>query len=378
MAAAFLDRIRRPASASTVATNWSQHTSVSIGHNVPHRHIPVIKGDVNFINTNNMLELDDNDAVPSYYIKEILDQLSQSPIDSIDHEDALEFLYDLFYMHPLYNQDDSRIARLFIENNYCSIVHHCLIEFMNNGIFSNTSIRRSTQFILYTLWNFTGINIEFRLYLSNNEKFLKYLIEIFFDYLKTFQHEKYPVPIIENLMQSIISIIHNITLNNHHLNIDEIFQRFNQLLFEQEVTKTNERYRLTLFLCLINLKPKYIYQNQENYQILFKLLFHFLKKIVQQEILMIKTGLSAWLLANSINKLPIDIVLQDDNRLYSFMILFKRGMREEKLQAGLILNRSIQKSNHAKDLIEKDQTCWNLLQQYQIFLDDDEQKKIQH
>lgn len=369
--AAFLDRFRRPASASTVATSWSQHTSVSIGHNVPHRHIPVIKGDVNFINKNNINESDDSDAVPSHYIKEILNRLSQIPIDSIDHEDALEFLYDLFYMHPLYNQDDSRIGRLFIENDYCTIVHHCLIEFMNIGVFNNTSIRRSTQFILYTLWNFTGISIEFRLYVSNNEKFLKFLIENFLEYLKNFQTEKYPVPIIENLSQSIISIIHNITLNINHLNTEEIFNILNQLLFEQESLKTNERFRLTLFLCLINLNAQEIYQNLSNYQLLFKLLFHFLKKIVQQEILMIKTGLSAWILANSINKLPIDIVLQDDNRLYSFMILFKRGMRDEKLQAGLTLNRCIQESIHAKDLIEKDLTCWNSLQQFQVFLDND-------
>jgi hypothetical protein len=371
--ATFLDHFRRPASASTVKTAWSHSTSVSIGHNVPRRHIPVIKGDVNFINTNNTTEsIDDDDAVPSYYIKEVLDRLSQSPIDSIDHEDALEFIYDLFYMHTPYNQDDSRIARLFIESDYCSIVHQCLIKYMKTGIFNNTSIRRSTQFILYTLWNFTGISIEFRLYLSNNDKLIQFLLTNFLEYIKTFQTEQYPISIIENLMQSIISIIHNLTLNINHLNIDQTFDIINQLLFQQESIKANERFRITLLLCLINLNSKKVHQNLNNYQPTFKLLFHFLKKIVQQEILMIKTGLSAWVLAYAINKMPVDIVLIDDNRLYSFMILFKRGMREEKLQASLILNRCMQKSTQAKEIIEKDTTCWNLFQQFQVFLDQQE------
>ena len=364
---------RRPASASTVATSWSHNTSHSIGHNVPHRHIPVIKGDVNFINTSNLSESnDDDEAVPSSYIKEILERLSQYSNDSIDHEDALEFLYDLFYMHSPYNQDDSRIARLFIENDYCSIVHQCLIEFMNKGIFTTTSIRRSTQFILYTLWNFTGISIEFRLYLSNNQKFLQFLLNNFLEYLIDLKFEENSFSIIDNLIQSIISILHNITLNINHLNIDQTFHRINQLLFQQESLKTNERFRITLFLCLINLNSKQIYQNLNLYQSTIKLLFHFLKKIVQQEILMISTGLSAWVLAYGINKLPIEILLQDDNRLYSFMILFKRGMREEKLQASLTLNRCIQKSLHAKELIQQDQTCWNLFEQFKIFLDGDE------
>jgi hypothetical protein len=374
--AAFLDHFRRPASASTVKTSWSKSTSLSIGHNVPHRHIPVIKGDVNFVNTSNITESNDDDAVPSHYIKEILDQLSQLSIDSIDHEDALEFLYDLFYMHSLYNQDDSRIARLFIESNYCSIVHNCLIKFMNNGIFSNTSIRRSTQFILYTLWNFSGISIEFRLYLSNNQKFIEFLIQDFLEYLKNLKTQEYPIAIINNLIQSIISILHNLTLNINHLNINQTFDIINQLLFEQESIKTNERFRITLFLCLINLNAKQVYQNLQIYQLTFKLLFHFLKKIVQQEILMIRTGLSAWVLAYAINKIPIDIILIDDNRLYSFIILFKRGMREEKLQASLILNRCIQKSIHAKEVMEKDITCWNLFQQYKIFIDDDDEQNI--
>jgi hypothetical protein len=91
---------------------------------------------------------------------------------------------------------------------------------------------------------------------------------------------------------------------------------------------------------------------------------------------MIRTGLSAWVLAYAINKIPIDIILIDDNRLYSFIILFKRGMREEKLQASLILNRCIQKSIHAKEVMEKDITCWNLFQQYKIFIDDDDEQNI--
>jgi hypothetical protein len=372
--AAFLDRFRRPASASTVATSWSQSTSLSIGHNVPHRLIPVIKGDVNFVNNNNGPESSDEDAVPSHYIKEILDRLSQSSIDSIDHEDALEFLYDLFYMHSLYNQDDSRIARLFIENDYCSIVHRCLNEFMANGIFSNTSIRRSTQFILYTLWNFTGISIEFRLYLSHNHQFIQFLLTNFLDYLKSLKTEQYPISIINNLIQSIISIVHNLTLNINHLNIDQTFYIFEQLLLEQEPIKMNERCRTTLLLCLINLNAKQVNQNLTNsnsimYQSTFKLLFRFLKKIVQQEILMISTGLSAWVLAYAINKMPVDMILSDDNRLYSFIILFKRGMREEKLQASLALNRCVNKSTHAKEIMEKDLTCWNLFQQFKVFLD---------
>jgi hypothetical protein len=87
---------------------------------------------------------------------------------------------------------------------------------------------------------------------------------------------------------------------------------------------------------------------------------------------MISTGLSAWVLAYAINKMPVDIILIDDNRLYSFMILFKRGMREEKLQASLTLNRCIQKSIHAKEILEKDTTCWNLFQEFKIFLDGEE------
>jgi hypothetical protein len=173
-------------------------------------------------------------------------------------------------------------------------------------------------------------------------------------------------------MQSIISIIHNLTLNINHLNIDETFNLLNELLFEQKSIKTNERFRITLLLCLINLNAKQVYQNLNNYQSTFKLLFHFLKKLVQQEILMISTGLSAWVLAYAINKMPIDIILMEDNRIYSFMILFKRGIREEKLQASLILNRCIQKSTHAKEIIEKDSACWNLFQQFKIFLDKEE------
>lgn len=209
--AAFLGR---PSSASTVTTTWSQHTSVSIGHNVPHRHIPVIKGDINFVHTTE--SNDTNDSVPSHYIKEILERLSNLSMDSIDHEDALEFLYDLFYMHSPYNQDDSRIGRLLIENDYCSIVHNCLTEFMNKGIFSSTSTRRSTQFILYTLWNFSGISIEFRLYLANKKNFLDFLFKNFLDYIKTLRTQACPTEILNNLNQAIISILHNITLNQNN------------------------------------------------------------------------------------------------------------------------------------------------------------------
>ncbi|UJR25955.1 hypothetical protein I4U23_007303 [Adineta vaga] len=330
--AGFFDRLRRPTSASTVSTTWSKNTSASIGHNVPYRHIPVIKGDINFANCANMMELSDDAAVPSYYIKEILGRLVQFPIDSIDYEDALEFIYDLFYMHSPYNQDDSRIARLLIESDYCSIIHRSLIEFMKNGIFSNASIRRSTQFILYTLWNFTGVSVEFRLYLSNNQNFVEFLIHDLLTYIKTLNTEQYPILIINNLIQSIISILHNILLNINHVNIEHTFPVINELLLQQQPNKTNERFRITLLLCLIHLNSKDIYQHLDIHQSTFKLLFHFLKKIVQQEILMISTGLSAWIIAYALNKLPADLILQDDQRFYSFMILFKRGMREEKLQ----------------------------------------------
>ncbi|CAF0934187.1 unnamed protein product [Rotaria sordida] len=363
-----LENSRRPTSASTVATNWSRGTSNSIGHNVSDRHIPVIKGDVNFVNTSNTTEATVDDAVPSHYIKEILEQLSKLPIDSIDHEDALEFIYDLFYMHSPLNQDDSRIARVLIECDYCSIVHNCLIEFMKIGIFSNTSIRRSTQFILYTLWNFTGISMEFRIYLSNNKYFVEFLLKNFLEYLKNLKTEENLAKITDNLYQSIISIIHNLTINTNHLNIEQTFHIINELLFEQEQIKTTERFRVTLLLCLINLNGKQVFENLMVYQSTVKLLFHFFKKIVQHEILMISTGLSAWVIAYAINKMPIDIILIDDNRLYSFMILFKRGMRDEKLQACFTLNRCIEKSTHAKEIIEKDGTCWNLFQQYKVFL----------
>ncbi|CAF0723963.1 unnamed protein product [Rotaria sp. Silwood1] len=368
-----LKQFHRPTSASTVATNWSQGTSTSIGHNVSHRHIPVIKGDVNFVNTSNTTEATgDDDAVPSHYIKEILDRLSKLPVDSIDHEDALEFIYDLFYMHSPLNQDDSRIARVLIECDYCSIVHRCLIEFMKTGIFSNASIRRSTQFILYTLWNFTGISMEFRVYVSNNGTFVKFLLINVLEYLKNLKTEQNLATIKDNLIQSIISIIHNLSININHLNIEQTFHIINQLLFEQKPIKSTERFRVTLLLCLINLNGKQVYENINIYQSTFKLLFYFLKKIVQHEILMISTGLSAWVIAYAINKMPIDIVLTDDNRLYSFMILFKRGMREEKLQAGFTLNRCIQKSTHAKEIIEKDGTCWNLFQQFKVFLHEEQ------
>ena len=372
--AVFFDLFRRPASASTVNTTWSQNTSVSVGHQVPNRHIPVIKGDVNFVNTNVSEDGTDNDAVPSHYIKEILDRLSQLPVQSIDHEDALEFLYDLFYMHSLYNQDDSRIARLFIENNYCSIVHQCLMEYMTEGLFSSTSIRRSTQYILYTLWNFTGVSIEFRLYLSNQQSLIKFLLEDFLTHLIDSKSDSQHVAVIENLIQAIISILHNATLNIHHLNVEQTYRRVEQLLLTQEPTKANERFRITLLLCLINLHPKQVSQNSNGpngviYQSTLKLVFRFLKKIVQQEILMISTGLSAWTLTFAINKLPVEIILQEDNRLYSLMILFKRGMREEKLQAGLALSRCANQSSHAKEIMEKDSTCWHLFQQFKVFLD---------
>lgn len=371
--AAILDRLRRPASASTVATNWSHHTAQSIGHHIPHRHIPVIKGDVNFVNTYETTDFDENDEnsiVSSAYIKEVLQRLSHFSFDSIDHEDALEFIYDLFYMHSPFNQDDSRIARLLIENDYCSIVHQCLIEFLQRGIFSSTSIRRSTQFILYTLWNFTGINIEFRLYLANNQKFVRFLLDDFYSYIKNIQVDENFQPIIQNLLQSLVSIIHNLTMNLNHFNTNQLFSQLNQLLFEQELIKQTERFRLTIFLCLINLHSKQISQNLDKYQSSIKLLFYFFKKLLQQEIFLLHTGISAWILANSINKLSIDIVLEDDNRLCSFIILFKRGMREEKLQASLTLNRAIEKSTHAKELVQQDSTCWNLFQQFKVFLDE--------
>lgn len=365
--AALLDQFIRPASASTVKTSWSHHTTVSIGHHVPHRHIPVVKGDVNFVNTSENTELDEENAVPSSYIKEVLQRLCQSSIDSIDHEDALEFVYELFYMHSPYNQDDSRIARLLIESDYCSVAHQCLIEYLNQGIFANTSLRRSTQFVLYTLWNFTGISIEFRLHLSNNTKFIQFLLMDFLQSIKSLKVEPNPIQIVENLMQAIVSILHNLTLNINLLSIKQAFEIFHQTLLDQEPSKTNERFRITLLLCLINVNAKRVYQNLDMYQATLKLLFHFLKKIVQQEILMISTGLSAWILAYAINKLPVDVVLADDNRLYSFMILFKRGVREEKLQASLTLNRCVQKSTHARDIVQKDATCWNLFEQFKVF-----------
>ena len=366
---AVLDQFVRPASASTVATSWSQHTAVSIGHNVPHRHIPVIKGDVNFVSTNQTMEANEEDAVPSPYIKEILERLAQTPIDSIDHEDALEFVYELFYMHSPCNQDDSRIARLLIENDYCSIAHQCLVEFMNCGIFSQASVRRSTQFVLYTLWNFTGISIEFRLHLSNNPKLIQFLLINFLAHVKTLKVEPNPIEVVDNLMQSVVSILHNLTLNINLLTNKQAFEIFHETLFEQEPSKSNERFRITLLLCLINLNSKRVNQNLTVYEPILKLLFHLLKKIVQQEILMISTGLSAWVLAYAIHKLPIDVILADDNRLYSFMILFKRGIREEKLQASLTLNRCLEKSLHAKQLMEKDASCWNQYEQFKVVHD---------
>lgn len=42
---------------------------------------------------------------------------------------------------------------------------------------------------------------------------------------------------------------------------------------------------------------------------------------------MLRTGLSAWIMANALNKMPADVILEDDNRLYSFMILLKRVVR---------------------------------------------------
>lgn len=368
---AVLDQFIRPASASTVATSWSHHTAVSVGHNVPHRHIPVVKGDVNFVTTNHMMDSNEEDAVPSPYIKEILERLAECPIDSIDHEDALEFVYDLFYMHSPYNQDDSRIARLLIESDYCSIAHQCLVEFMNCGIFSHASIRRSTQFILYTLWNFTGISIEFRLHLSNNPKLIQFLLNNFLAHVKTLKVEPNPTEVVENIMQATVSILHNLTLNVNLLNNKQAFEIFDEILREQEPSKTNERFRITLLLCLINLNAKRVNQQLDVYQPTLKLLFHFLKKIVQQEILMISTGLSAWVLAYAINKLPVDVVLADENRLYSFMILFKRGVREEKLQASFTLNRCLEKSSDVKELMVKDVSCWNQYEQFKVFHESD-------
>ena len=88
---------------------------------------------------------------------------------------------------------------------------------------------------------------------------------------------------------------------------------------------------------------------------------------------MISTGLSAWVLVNAINKLPADIILQDDQRLYSLMVLFKRGMREEKLQSCLAINRCLQQSAHVKQVLEKDTNCWTQFQQFQAFLETEPQ-----
>ena len=210
-----LDDYPRPTSAATATTAWSQNTSASIGHHVPHRHIPVIKGDVNFVNENdNSTETDDEESVPSSYIQDVLDRLRQSTIDSIEHEESLEFLYDLFYMHPLYNQDDSRIARLFIDYDYISTIHQFLKEYLKEGIFSTTSIRRGTQFILYTLWNFTGISIEFRLHLANRKTFVQFLLDEFLSNILSLKVDENLLMVVENLRQAIISIIHNLTIES--------------------------------------------------------------------------------------------------------------------------------------------------------------------
>lgn len=367
-----MDNMLRPVSASTVATDWSQNTTKSVGHNVSNRKIPVIKGDVNFVNTTSTTDTDSGESVASDYVQEVLDQLSQSPIDSFDHEDALEFLYGLYYIHSPLNEDDSRIGRLLIDSDYCSTVHQCLIEFMKCGIYSDQSIRRSTQYIVYTLWNFSGSSIEFRTYLSTKQYFIQFLIINFLDYLRNLKGEQTFITVTENLIQAVISIIHNLTIKVNVLSSEQVFPIIHELLMEEKAMKSNERFRITLLLCLINLNPHQVYSNYNSYQTTFKSVFHFLKKLVQQEILMFQTGLSAWLLTYAVNKLPIDIVLMDDNRFYSFMVLFKRGVREEKLQAGLVLKRCIQSSTHAKQLIEKDATCWSLFQQFENLLHQEE------
>ena len=370
----YLEGIARPASASTAATNWSNNSSQSIGHNVPHRQIPIIKGDVNFIHNPTSEDPSEHESISSESIKDLLERLTQIPISTSDHEGILEFLYELFYMNPLYNQDDSRIARIFIENDFVAMAHQCLAEYLRQGIFSTATIRRSTQFILYTLWNLTGISVEFRLYLTNKRSLVEFLLEELLQYLTGLEADDEFQLIIDNLIQSVLSILHNITLNVHHLNIDTSYDYLKELLAKQDASKVTERFRLTIFLCLINLNPRRVAHHLTNtsndvFASTLTSLFRFLKKIVQQEILMIRTGLSAWLLVNSINKLPADFILQDDNRLYSLMVLLKRGIRDEKLQACSALNRCIRQSIHAKQLIEKDVNCWKLLQQYQNLLD---------
>jgi hypothetical protein len=372
----FHEQIRRPASASTEATRWSQNTSASLGHRVPQRHMSIVKGDVNFVG-NTLISSNHTDNVPSSDITDMLEQLSRSTSDTNDHENVLEFVYDLFYMHSLYNHDDLRVARLLIEGKYASIVQPYLMTYMTQGIFSTTTNRRSTQYILYTLWNFTGVSIEFRFYLSNQQTLIEFLLDDFVRTLIDMKSNGQFVCLIDNLIQSIVSILHNLTLNINRFNVEPIFDRVNNLLVQHVSNNGNERLRVTLLLCLIHLHPEHVheYLNHSHtciYRATLKLLFRFLKKTVQQECLMISTGLSAWLLVYAINKLSVDIILQDDTRVHSLMILFKRGMYEEKRQACLALNRCLKQSIHVKDIIEKDVTCWNLFQQYRLVLDDEQ------
>ena len=163
-------------------------------------------------------------------------------------------------------------------------------------------------------------------------------------------------------------------MNLNHLPIDSTYRRLEKLLIELTPSKNNERFRITLLLCLIHLNSKQVNQhllqsNDQIYQTTLKLLFRLLKKIVQQETLMISTGLSAWIIVSAINKLPSDMILQDDQRLYSLMVLFKRGMREEKLQSSLAINRCLHQSDHVKEILENDTNCWTQFQQFQLFLE---------
>lgn len=336
------------------------------------RQLSVIKGDVNcLLNFGPHEKLE----VPSRNkIEEIFRRLENSAIDSSEHHDALEFLHELFYINSSFNEEDFRNSKIFLEKNFLEICENFLFQYLKVGIFSSCSIRRSTQFLLFTIWNLTGVSVEFRLDLTRRTKFIEFLIEKFLKTLLEIQVEEKLCLIVENLIQSIVSIIHNVTLSVGFLDAERKYEFFKSLLVENDSSKISERFRLTLFLILTNLNPKRVVHHLQNFSndvfsATLLSLFRFLKKIVQQQGFMIRIGLSAWILVNAINKLSTDFVVQDETRIHSLLVLFKRGMKEERAQAFISLDRCLRQHPKIKEVLEKDLHFWTNFQQTRASLD---------
>ncbi|CAF1567399.1 unnamed protein product [Didymodactylos carnosus] len=378
---------------STLTTStWtrcaSALSSFSVGHKIPVRQIPVIKGDINYMSTDDSdySEYDNMETNNEENIKQlrlliediqISVKVLETNYESDEITESLEFIYSLFYDYS--SKDNPIFAHTLVEENYCTQAQKLLTYYVKTGIFSNPNIKRSTQFIMYTLWNFSGISDKFRLCLAQ-----KFPLSCLFDFLQPSftptMNSNNDQAILKNLKQAAISIIHNISL----LSTAEIYFKHMVNYVEQlDVFMThtdNKRMKLTALLCLIHLYlSKLKNENVDfslQYKNVFKLLFQTLKECVKEQKVMITTGLSAWLITYALNKIIhlslIATKIIDEHAIYSLMVLLKRGVIDEKFESGIVLLNLIhQQPIKTIQILKRDKACWKLFEHMRPYLDDE-------